>query len=182
MAAVLAQQDAGAFGQLVQRHEQGVRAFLRQLCRGRLDLVDDLAQETFIKAYERLHQARDSARLRQWLNGIAYREFLMWQRASKRYGEVLDEMARQPSMPHEPDPASVELERLLGVLNASERTAIVLSHGGGLSHSEIAAVLELPLGTVKSLIARGKARIQAAFATPAEPAHTGRAGGCAGRS
>lgn len=179
MAAVLAQRDTRAFSELVRRHEQGVRAFLRQLCRGRLDLVDDLAQETFLKAFQRLHQARDGARLRQWFNGIAYREFLMWQRAAKRYGEVLDEVARQPEALHEPDPASLELDRLLGVLSPSERTAIVLSHGGGLSHSEIADALELPLGTVKSLIARGKARIQAAFATPAEPSMSATgAGGC----
>ena len=131
-----------------------------------MHLVDDLAQETFIKALEKLHQVRDSSRLRAWLNGIAYREFLMWQRSTRRQGEVLEELARQPQAVREPDPAALELDRLLGILSENERTAIVLNHGGGLSHGEIAAALELPLGTVKALIARGKQRIRETFDAP----------------
>jgi RNA polymerase sigma-70 factor (ECF subfamily) len=138
MAAVLASRDLAAFGTLMARHEQAVRAFLKQLCRGQIHLVDDLAQETFIKAFDKLHQARDGSRLRPWLNGIAYREFLMAQRASRRYGEALNELAREPVAHREPDPAALELDRLLSVLSAAERSAIVLNHGGGLSHQEVA--------------------------------------------
>lgn len=169
MAAVIADRDLAAFGTLMARHEQAVRAFLKQLCRGQVDLVDDLAQETFMKAFDKLHQARDGSRLRSWLNGIAYREFLMAQRASTRYGEALNELAREPATYREPDPAALELERLLSVLSEAERCAIILNHGGGLSHQELAQALDLPLGTVKSLIARGKQRIREAFAAAPTP-------------
>ncbi|MFK7916158.1 MAG: RNA polymerase sigma factor [Pseudomonadales bacterium] len=162
VARVLASNDMQAFGLLVARHERGVRAMLGSLCRGQ-PAVEDLAQETFIRALDRLSQARDPERLGAWLNSIAYREFLMWRRSRSRYTEVLAAVADTAPVTHTPDHETSQLDRYLAVLADNEREAIVLCHGAGLSHGEVAAAMALPLGTVKSLIQRGKIRIQKHF-------------------
>lgn len=160
MARVLAQRDTSAFAVLVTRHEASVRAFLRQLCRMRAHEAEDLAQETFIKAFSRLAQCRGAERLGSWLKGIAYREFLMWQRGDRRYGQALAAYGAEAESYSDPDPGVMDLDRLLAPLENTERQAIVLNHGAGLSHREVAAAMGLPVGTVKSLIQRGKQKVR----------------------
>lgn len=65
--------DHGAFSDLVDRHQQALRAFLRRVC---LDLndVDDIAQETLIAAWTQLWRYRGGASLRTWLCAIAWRK------------------------------------------------------------------------------------------------------------
>lgn len=173
IARVLSGNDMDAFGALVARHEQGVRAVLRSLCRNATALVDDLAQDTFVRALGHLHQAKDADRFGAWLASIAYREFLMWRRAQQRYAQVLAEAGQYTEEAQVPDHGVARLERYLSVLNEQEREAIVLNHGAGLSQREVSVAMQLPLGTVKSLISRGKQRIQSAFAQPAEVANHG---------
>ncbi len=156
-----------AFGELIARHETAVRATLRSLCRSAPAVVDDLAQETFLRALSRLSQAQDVSRFRSWLTSIAYREFLMWRRSHLRYNEVLAEVAQEAEPMVDPDPSVARLQRYLSVLSDAEREAIVLNHGTGMSQQEVAQAMEMPLGTVKSLIARGKRRIQTQFADQA---------------
>ena len=74
--------DDKAFAVLVKRHQAKLRAFLRRLC-GEAALADDIAQETFIKAYSSLSTFRGGASFRSWLFAIAYREFLQDKRKAK---------------------------------------------------------------------------------------------------
>ena len=67
----------------MQAHQQGVRGFLRRAC-GNADEADDLAQETFLSAWERLAQFRCESSLRSWLCGIAYKKMLASRRSSSR--------------------------------------------------------------------------------------------------
>ena len=62
-----------AFGRLVDAHQQAVRAFLRRLCRDQAE-ADDLAQETFVTAWQSLARFRGEASLRSWLCAIAWRK------------------------------------------------------------------------------------------------------------
>ena len=75
IARVLSREDHHAFGELVRRYQSPVRAFLARMARGDAHLADDLAQETFLKAWRKLHTYRGSARFSTWLFGIAFNEF-----------------------------------------------------------------------------------------------------------
>jgi RNA polymerase sigma-70 factor (ECF subfamily) len=163
VARVVAQQDAGAFGELVRRHQSQVRNFLRKLCRDHV-LADDLAQDAFLHAWGKLHTFRGKGSFIGWLLKVAYTTFLQSKRKSNRYGEVLQEMG------HEPGSTSVEysnevsdLDKFLAVLTEEERAVMILSYACGLSHREIGDAASLPVGTVKSIIFRGKEKIRDSF-------------------
>ncbi len=161
---ILATDDARAFGVLVQRYQATVRSLLLRLCKDS-SRADDLAQETFLRAYEKLDQV-DPQRVRPWLGRIAYRQFLQWYRASRRYGEVVDLWSQSAETETQP-PDALDLDRYLAILSGSEREAVILCLGFGLTHQEAAQSLDRPLGTVKSQIVRAKARIVEHFETPA---------------
>jgi RNA polymerase sigma-70 factor (ECF subfamily) len=142
--------DRAAVEQLVRRHEGGVRNFLRKLAR---DGSDDIAQETFIRAWRLAHSFRGRGSYRAWLYRIAWRAFL----SSRRPAPVRDDPSPEW---HCPDPATgIDIERAMSGLSERERAAAILCFAEGCSHSEAAAVLGLPLGTVKSLAARARAKL-----------------------
>ncbi len=72
VARALAADDRRAFAEMVRRHQSAVRTLLRRLCRGDAALADDLAQETFVKAWRGLAGFRGGARLSTWLHRIAW--------------------------------------------------------------------------------------------------------------
>jgi RNA polymerase sigma factor (sigma-70 family) len=75
VARVLVDDDQNAFGELVRRHQTKVRGLLRQLTRTDVALADDLAQETFLRAYKHIRSFRGEARFSTWLYRIAYNCF-----------------------------------------------------------------------------------------------------------
>ncbi len=97
IARVLAHEDQNAFGELVRRHQSPVRAFLARMARGDAHLADDLAQETFLKAWKKLHSFRGNSRFSTWLFGIAFNEF---RDAARRRKELALEDAGD--LPEEP--------------------------------------------------------------------------------
>ena len=159
----MAQQDANAFGELVRRHQSQVRGFLRKLTRD-ITLADDLAQDAFLHAWNKLDTFTGKGSFIGWLLKVAYTTFLQSKRKSNRYGEVLDEM-KQVADGHivgESDEVS-DLDKFLAVLTEEERAVMILSYACGLSHREIGETAKLPIGTVKSIIFRGKEKIRASF-------------------
>ena len=82
VARVVAQQDADAFGELVRRHQSQVRNFLRKLTRDP-SLADDLAQDAFLHAWNKLHTFRGKGSFIGWLLKVAYTTFLQSKRKSK---------------------------------------------------------------------------------------------------
>ena len=165
VARVLANQDMDAYGELIRRHQSGLRAWLRQLSRSPDD-ADDLAQDTLLHAFDKLHTFKGSGRFQSWLFRIAYSLFLQSRRKGKRREEVLQEVRQVQAEDFVTSLGETrsELSRLLEPLHEEERQVMVLCYAFGFSHSEISSVCELPLGTVKSMIHRGKARIREAFA------------------
>jgi DNA-directed RNA polymerase specialized sigma24 family protein len=75
IARVLSSADKNAFGALVRRYQSPVRSFLTRMTHGDSHLADDLAQETFLKAWQKLAAFRGEARFSSWLFGIALNEF-----------------------------------------------------------------------------------------------------------
>ncbi len=75
VARVLLDDDHHAFAELIKRHQSAVRGLLRQLTRTDLALADDLAQETFVRAYKHIRSFRGEAKFSTWLYRIAYNCF-----------------------------------------------------------------------------------------------------------
>ncbi len=166
VARVVAQQDTAAFGELVRRHQSQVRNFLRKLCRDH-ELADDLAQDCFLHAWEKLHTYAGHGSFIGWLLKVAYTTFLQSKRKSSRYNQVLEKMghsAESGGSTHTVESVELsDLDRFLAVLTEEERAVMILSYACGLSHREIGDAADLPVGTVKSIIFRGKEKIRDSF-------------------
>jgi RNA polymerase sigma-70 factor (ECF subfamily) len=135
----------------VRRHERRVRAFLARVTRG--EGADDLAQETFLKAWRMASAYRGEGSYEGWLLRIAWRQFLSsWRKRTEEAAEVPD-MADARA---EGGDLRIDVERALDRLGPRERAAAMLCLGEGYSHGEAAEILGLPLGTLKSIVARAK--------------------------
>lgn len=148
-----------AFNVLIDRHQQAVRGFLRRLLAD-VSEADDLAQETFMAVWSRPGSYRGDASVRSWLCAIAWRKARDAQRAwfrrrarEARWAGEIDQLAAPPS------PESAVVTRALAALPLEQRAAVVLCLIHEFSHAEAAGILGAPLGTVKSHVARGKARL-----------------------
>ncbi|MGA2280212.1 MAG: sigma-70 family RNA polymerase sigma factor [Verrucomicrobiota bacterium] len=163
IARVLSRGDQHAFGELVRRYQSPVRAFLARMTRGDTHGADDLAQETFLKAWQKLQTYRGGARFSTWLFGIAVNEFRMAGRRRKELAwEEVDESSVEPEEPAAARDCHLRLDltEALKLLNSNERAAVLLCCQNGLSHEEAAQVLDCPLGTVKTNILRGKEKLR----------------------
>jgi RNA polymerase sigma-70 factor (ECF subfamily) len=156
--------SAEAFARLVQRHQQAVRAFLRRAC-GDWATADDLAQETFLAAWTRLDRLKTSASVRAWLCGIGYHKHLTARRSAARgrAREARHEAGRPESQDAPWAGERLALERAMADLAPDQRACVALCLAADFSHAEAAEALGLPLGTVKSHVARGRARLQQAL-------------------
>jgi RNA polymerase sigma factor (sigma-70 family) len=162
---VIVDDDQHAFGELVRRHQSTVRGLLRQLTRTDIALADDLAQETFIRAYKNIRSFRGEARFSSWLYRIAYNCFREDARRRKeligidedRWQAELDPQTVDPGLRH-------DLMRALSLLPLHERSAVLLCCQHGLSHNEAARVLDIPLGTVKTNVLRGREKLKRVLA------------------
>lgn len=163
IARVLSRKDHHAFGELVRRYQSPLRAFLTRMTRGDSHLADDLAQETFLKAWKKLSSYRGGARFSTWLFGIAVNELRSAARAKTEIalGDLSD-------LPPEPEAAAgdsdsrlrLDLTEALKRISSPERVAILLCCQNGFSHEEAAQILDCPLGTVKTNIVRGKEKLK----------------------
>jgi len=163
---VVASQDTDAFGELIRRHQSQVRNFLRRLTRDET-LADDLAQDCFLHAWDKIHTYTGSGSFIGWLLRVAYTTFLQSKRKSKRYREIVEQAgheAEQAPTAIEGDPeAELDVDTLMAALNEQERVIMIFSYACGLSHREISEATDLPAGTVKSIIHRAKEKIRTQF-------------------
>lgn len=157
--------DAAALGQarfevLVRDNQSRVRQQLRRLTHGDVALADDLAQETFVQAWQHWAGFRGEALVSTWLYRIAYRCFLMHRRSAPPSAPA-DAIAAADTPAGGPDATlQIDVERALARLPEPERVALIHCFQLDLSHAEAADVLGWPLGTLKSHVARGKARLR----------------------
>lgn len=165
MVAAAAAGDAAAFGVLVRQYQSPLRGFLRRLTRGDHALADDLAQETFLEAHRKISQFSGAGSFGGWLYAIAWSRFRMEARRRRLepLGDEADTLAQTPEAGHI---ARLDLEKAMAQLSAAERAALTLHFALGQSHEDVAAALGLPLGTVKSHIARGREKLKRLLGTP----------------
>lgn len=158
LADAAARGDGAAFEILVRRHERVVRGFLTRLAGG--GRADDLAQETFLTAWTKASAFTGEGRYKGWLMRIAWRTFLMDARGR---GRRLPEHKGTGELPEQADRSDAErdliVEDALARLKPEDRAAVVLCLVLGHSHSEAARILDMPLGTLKTRVARGSAKL-----------------------
>ena len=157
--------DDHAFGQLIERNRRAVyRAAYAAL--GSAEDADDVAQETFVAVYQKLHGFRGDASFRTWLLAIAWRKALdrrrsltRWMRLTIRHdrpeedGPGLIEQVAAPQRTQEESLAAGDFERalkqLIAALPRKLRDAILLAGSGEYSYEQIGSMLDIPVGTVK---------------------------------
>ncbi len=171
--------DQSAFELLVIKYQRRVERLIGRMVRD-VDLVEDIAQETFLRAYRALHQFRGEAQFYTWLYRIAVNTAKMFLLELKR-----DRSITEASMPsrddenetfyarHEPTtdetPESVmAAKEIAAAVNAALealppdlRQAITLREMDGMSYEDIAALMNCPMGTVRSRIFRAREAISA---------------------
>lgn len=162
--------DQQAFAQLMREHQSRIRNSLRQLTNYDDALADDLAQETFIQAYKNLHQFDSKAKFSSWLYKIAYNQFLQHcrrnqsQKNSAELDDIDDHQLADNQASAEDQQGSNELQQQLAAVLATiepvRRTVLHLLLHRQYTQGEIAAITDLPLGTVKTHINRGRAELQ----------------------
>jgi RNA polymerase sigma-70 factor (ECF subfamily) len=158
-----------AFSRLVERHQQAVRAFLRRAC-GDWATADDLAQEAFLAAWPRIGRLKAGGSVRAWFIGIAYRKHLTARRSAVR-GRVRDQAweAERTGASAGGIEDRLALEAAMAELPPDQRACVALCLAADFSHAEAAEATGLPLGTVKSHVARGRARLLVALGVQDDP-------------
>jgi RNA polymerase sigma-70 factor (ECF subfamily) len=145
----------------VDRHQQGLRAFLRRAAGAD---ADDIAQEALVTAWTHLDRLRDDEGFRPWLYGIAWRKALTHARSAGR-GARRDrewlETRDQESGPGLAAEDRMALEAAMADLPPDQRAAVSLCLGEGWTHTEAADALGLPVGTIKSHVSRGRDKLLA---------------------
>jgi RNA polymerase sigma-70 factor, ECF subfamily len=160
--------DRAAFGKLFERHSRRIYNLLLRLC-GNAALAEDLTQETFITAYQRLSDWRSVGKFSTWLCGIAVHHHLAARRKT-HFTEPLDELelpARGDSDPLErytEREAILALDSAIAALPDSCREVFVLVRLQEMRYREVADLLGIPLGTVQSRLARATALLQISLA------------------
>lgn len=149
-----------AFGELIRRHQGKVRGLLMRLASDR-NLADDLAQEVFLRAYRGLCGFEGRARFSTWLYRIAYNVYLN-HRARVREHAALPEgfesgtAAPESSMSASRADLRRDLESAITTLPERYRAVVMLYYLEDVSYPEIAEILDIPLGTVKTHLHRAK--------------------------
>ena len=167
--------DAPAFCELVRRRQSWLRHLLRRLCRNPA-LADDLAQQVFLQAWRSLPGLRSVTAFGAWLRRLALNAWLAHLRAAPPATITLDAEDLASAAVTLPGPERLDLDRALASLARDERLCVVLAYSEGMSHGEISAATDLPLGTVKSHVRRGAERLRAllhAYQPAEDHAHAG---------
>jgi RNA polymerase sigma factor (sigma-70 family) len=169
--------DDAAFGEIVRRRQGAIRNLCRRLCRDAA-LADDLSQQAFVQAWKSIRTLKAPSAFGAWLRKLAVNCWLQQVRARKHevalgaalLGETapaeaaLGVAAVSQALVVEPMASAVterlDLDAALARLAPDSRLCVVLAYSEGMSHAEISDSTSIPLGTVKSHIARGAARLR----------------------
>ena len=164
--------DRRAFGALVEAYQPEVRRFFLNLTLGDEALSDDLAQETFVKAYLNVRSFRGLARFSTWLYRIAYNEFCTWQRKTQHEASAMfndddvtddddyfDADGSHSCSTADSVEARIDVWQCMKLLSEAERTVITLFYIQDYPLKKIVEITGMPEGTVKSYISRGKAKL-----------------------
>ena len=149
-------QNKKAFDQLVRKYQSPVRRFFLNQTMGNEQLSDDLAQETFIKAYVNITKFRGMSSFSTWLMRIAYNVFYDDVRARKLTEDIDTSAAVRKSSASGDSNLKMDIYAALALLKPGERECITLQLIDGYPIDEISKITGIPENTVKSHLRRGK--------------------------
>lgn len=145
-----------AFDQLVRKYQSPVRRFFLNQTLGDEQLSDDLAQETFIKAYVNITKFRGMSSFSTWLMRIAYNVFYDDVRSRKQTDDIDTSSAMRQSSNSGDSNLKMDIHAALALLKPDERTCITLQLIDGYPIDQISKITEMNENTVKSHLKRGK--------------------------
>ncbi|MBE0681658.1 MAG: sigma-70 family RNA polymerase sigma factor [Anaerolineales bacterium] len=147
--------DRNAFSELVRLHAQGVLNVIHRMC-GDVQMAEDAAQETFIRAWQNLSSYRPGTPLRNWLYRIAVNAGTDMLRKEKRIlPDAIEDLHLTDGRPgleslvSQQERTALVQKAILSLPDAS-RAVLVLREYEGLSYQEISSTLDIPVGTVMS--------------------------------
>ena len=147
------------FGSLVEREIPRLRRYARALTRN-AERADDLVQETLLRAISKRHLWQMGTDLRAWLFTIMHNQHVNLVRRAVRDETTIDIEQVSTSLVAISDPTASrqlrELERALGCLPEEQRAVILLVGLEGMSYEAAAQILNVPIGTVRSRLSRGR--------------------------
>ncbi len=162
--------------ELIDSHYQPLFRYAYRLSGSSAD-AEDLTQETFGKAIQRLAQLRQAERVKPWLFRILRNEYLRRVRDDRRHRLTPLEQLGEIPQPAADPPADIDPATLQAVLNELDetfRTPLILYYFEDFSYRDIAEQMDLPIGTVMSRLARAKAHLRAKLSPPADASANGR--------
>ena len=150
-----------AFKQLYENNVNRVYAVCLRACQDP-DAADELTQEVFIKAWEKLSTFHFESKFSSWLHSIAINQFLMMKRSEKRFSERVSELTHlmdneqlNNKSKHHHD-ARIDIEQALEKLPEQARLAFVLHDIEGYKHHEISGIMNIEVGTSKAHLHRAR--------------------------
>ena len=157
VAQVVVFHNTRAFDRLVRKYQSSVRRFFLHLTCGDSELSDDLAQDTFIKAYTNLSSFKNLSSFSTWLYRIAYNVFYDYLRTRKETDSLeTRRVDAQYSTQQNDIGRQMDIYRALNMLKETERICITLFYMEDQSIEKIADITGCPTGTVKSHLSRAK--------------------------
>ena len=155
---VLLNDDHKAYEKIVLKYQSDVRGLFVKLTNGDKALADDLAQDTFIRAYKYLKTYKATASFSTWLYRISYNVFIDHTKSIKKTDDIdgydcISEDDKDVG-------SEIDMQNAMKVLNENEKAAILLHYDKGYSHNEIASIMQIPLRTVKTHILRAKEKLK----------------------
>ena len=152
--------DRKSFDLMVRKYQSPIRGFFLRQTLGDAQLSDDLAQDTFVKAYTHLSGFRGTASFSTWLYRIAYNVFYDYLRTRKETDSLETlRVDAQYSTQQNDIGRHMDIYRALNMLKETERTCITLFYMEDQSIEKIADITGYPTGTVKSHLSRAKEKM-----------------------
>ena len=156
---VLVLRDNRAFDKLVKRHQSNLRRFFLNQTLGDRMLSDDLAQETFIKAYLNLGCFNRKSSFSTWLHSIGYNVLFDHIRSRKNYSTEIEDTHTIFLSDSKNSDCTTDIYYALDNLTQIERTCVTLHYMEDISIADICNITGLPSGTIKSHLSRGRVKL-----------------------
>jgi RNA polymerase sigma-70 factor (ECF subfamily) len=158
--AVLELGDEEAFRELYRRYTPRLLGFVSRLLAGSNPEDEDIVQETWIRACQRLDQFQWRSSFSTWLLGIGLNIVRDSVRRRKRSRSVPEDRSPEPQMKSADHAMRIDIENAISRLPDENRLVLVLHDIEGMKHDEIARRLEIPIGTTKSRLFRARRMIR----------------------
>ena len=148
--------DSNAYSELVSRYQMSLFAFIYRYTNEKY-MAEDITQDAFIKAYEKISHFKGQAQFKTWLFSIAYREFLQFKRKENTFQKLLKKIDQHTSQKYLSKlDTRIDINNALKKLSDNQSAVILLCDASGMSNNEASTILQMPLGSLKTYIKQAR--------------------------